>query len=144
MHNRVEAYYRKEHAGNRSIICSAEDVDELIDSLLTAPAYHNMAELHSLERMPLPSGFPDHELLVGVDNNLQAGVLEFMDAEGNVVTLGSPEGRGEVSYFIVGNATEFPDRSEIPIDLVRQAVKEFLASGGKRPTCVRWQVPEFW
>jgi hypothetical protein len=66
-----------------------------------------------------------------------------MDAEGNVVTLGSPEGRGEVSYFIVGNATEFPDRSEIPIDLVRRAVKEFMVSGGQRPMCVQWQVPEF-
>ena len=49
---------------------------------------------------------------------------------------------GIPSYFIVGNAIEFPDRSKIPIDLVRRAVKEFLASGGQRPTCVQWQVPE--
>ncbi|MFJ9025960.1 Imm1 family immunity protein [Streptomyces sp. NPDC102259] len=41
-------------------------------------------------------------------------------------------------------ATEFPEDSEIPIALVRQAVKEFLTSEGKRPTCIQWQVPEFW
>ncbi|GAA1287780.1 hypothetical protein Psi02_70310 [Planotetraspora silvatica] len=143
MRYRAEAYYRKEHAEKRPVLSTPEEVDTLIDSLLAGPAFHNMAELHSLDRALLPSGFPDHELLVGVDRKLQVGVLEFMD-DGNVVTLGSSEGRGEVSYFIVGNPTEFPDRSEIPIDLVRRAVKEFLVSGGQRPTCVQWQVPEFW
>jgi hypothetical protein len=144
MQNRVEAYYRKEHAENRPVLGSVEDVDALIESLLAAPAYHNMAELHSLDRELLSSGFPDHELLVGVDRDRQVGVLEFMDAEGNVVTLGASTGRGEVSYFIVGNPTEFPDRSEIPIELVSEAVKEFLTSEGRRPKCVQWQVPEFW
>jgi hypothetical protein len=33
---------------------------------------------------------------------------------------------------------------ELPVELVSQAVKEFLFSGGQRPTCVEWQVPEFW
>ncbi|MFC3572801.1 Imm1 family immunity protein [Streptomyces yaanensis] len=28
---------------------------------------------------------------------------------------------------------------EIPIDLVRQVVKEFVFSGGIRPTCIEWQ-----
>jgi hypothetical protein len=120
---------------------AAEDVDGLIDALLAGPPYHNMAQLHSLERPLLPSGYPDHELLVGADRELPVGVLAFMDAEsGNVVTLGSTAGRGMVYYCITGEGTEFPDRSEVPIDLIRQAVKEFLVSGGKRPTCVQWQV----
>jgi hypothetical protein len=140
---RVEAYYRKEHAEKQVILDTPVGVDAMIGTLLAGPTSQNMAELHCMERPLLPSGFPDHELLVGVDGNLQVGVLEFMDAEGNVVTLGSPEGRGEVSYFIVGNATEFPNRSEIPIDLVHRAVKEFMVSGGQRPMCVQWQVPEF-
>ncbi|MGW2525357.1 Imm1 family immunity protein [Streptomyces sp. NPDC001617] len=139
----AEAYYRKEHAGNRPKLSSERDVDALIDALLEGSPFHNMAELHSLERSPLPSGFPDHELLVGVNKDLQVGVLEFMD-ESNLVTLGSWTGRGEVSYHIAGNPTEFPERSEIPIELVRRAVKEFLMSGGQRPTCVEWQVPEYW
>ncbi|MEU8489248.1 Imm1 family immunity protein [Streptomyces sp. NPDC048641] len=60
------------------------------------------------------------------------------------VSLGPADGRGEASYSIMGNMTEFPERSEIPISLVRQAVKEFLSSAGKRPACAEWQVPEFW
>ncbi|WP_328786031.1 Imm1 family immunity protein (plasmid) [Streptomyces canus] len=141
---RAEAYYQKGHAENRPLIHSEGDIDALIDALLEAPPFHNAAELHSLNRQLLPSGFPDHELLVGVDKKLQVGALEFMDQDGNVVTLGTSGGRGEVSYFIAGNMTEFPERSEIPIELVRRAVKEFLTSGGQRPTCVQWQVPESW
>ncbi|MEU5083618.1 MULTISPECIES: Imm1 family immunity protein [Streptomyces] len=53
-------------------------------------------------------------------------------------------GRPEVCYSIMGSATEFPSCSEIPISLVRQAVKEFLLSGGRQPTCIEWQEPEFW
>jgi len=145
MQHRAEARYRREHGEEPVVLATTEDVDALIDALLTGPAYHNMAQLHSLERPLLPSGYPDHELLVGVDRDLPVGVLAFMDAEsGNLVTLASSEGRGDVFYSITGQATEFPDRSEIPVDLIRGAVKEFLVSGGKRPECVQWQVPEVW
>ena len=145
MQHRVEARYRREHGKTPVILTTSEDVEALIDALLTGPSYHNLAQLHSLERPLLPSGYPDHELLVGADRDLPVGVLAFMDAEsGNVVTLGSSEGRREVPYLIMGQVTEFPDHSEVPIELVRQAVKEFLASGGKRPSCVQWQVPEVW
>ncbi|MFF6982304.1 Imm1 family immunity protein [Streptomyces sp. NPDC008343] len=140
---RAEAYYRTEHADGRPILTSG-DVDSFIDDLLGGSDSENMAELHSLDRPLLASGFPDHEFLVGVDKELQVGVLSFMDETGNLVSLGDTEGRGSVSYFIVENGTEFPDRSEIPISLVRQAVKEFLTSGGQRPTFIQWQEPEIW
>ncbi|MFI9387759.1 Imm1 family immunity protein [Kutzneria sp. NPDC052558] len=144
MTRRIKAYYRKENIDVRPMLTTPEDVDQLIDTLLADPDGCSMAELHSLDRPLLPSGFPDHELLVGADGNLKVGVLEFMDATGNSVTLGNSEGRGEISYYIGNTATEFPARSEVPVELVRQAVKEFLTSGGQRPTCIEWQVPEIW
>jgi Immunity protein Imm1 len=125
-------------------LVSSDDVDRLIDSLLAGEEFHNLAELHSLDRELLPSGFPDHELLVGVSRTCPVGVLEFMDASGNFVTLGQETGRGVVNYHIAGNPTEFPDRAEVPVELIRQAVKEFVTSGGQRPACVEWQVPEIW
>jgi hypothetical protein len=142
--HRVEAYYRREHAEKKQLIETPEDVDALIDDLLESPPSQNLAVLHSLDRPILPSGFPDHELMVGANKDLQVGVLEFMDETGNFVTFSESEGRGEVPYCCDGNITEFPDHSEIPIDRVRQAAKEFLVSGGQRPTCVEWQVPDFW
>lgn len=144
MQFRVEAYYRPQHGDKRELLAAPEDVNELIDSLLAGPVRENLTELHSLERSLLPSGTPDHELLVGADQSLQVGVLEFMDASGNWTTVGSQKGRTEVRYSCVGHVTEFPAHSEIPIDLVRRAVKEFCLSGGQRPTCVQWEKPEFW
>ena len=143
--HRAEARYRREHGKEPAVLTTAGDVDALIDALRTGQAYHNMAQLHSLECPLLSSGYPDHELLVGVNRDLPVGVLAFMDGEsGNLVTFDSAARRGEVSYSITGQATEFPDRSEIPIELIRMAVKEFVFSGGKRPECVQWQVPEVW
>lgn len=145
MNPRAEARHRQEHAENPMMIHGPEEADFLIDSLLESPVSHNLAQVHSLDRDPMPSGYPDHELMVGVDKGLKVGVISFMDAEyGNIATLGSPEGRVDVAYSINGAFTEFPKHSEIPLDLLRQAVKEFVSSGGKRPSCVQWQVIDCW
>ncbi|RSS57504.1 Imm1 family immunity protein [Streptomyces sp. WAC01280] len=37
---------------------------------------------------------------------------------------------------------ELPEHCKIPADLVRAATKEFIATGGQRPTCVEWK-PEW-
>lgn len=141
---RVEARYLREHGRNPGMLASQNEVDALIDWLLAAPLDHKLAQLHSQNRELLPSGYPDHELLVGVDQALNVGALEFYDDRGNVVTLGPPESRTDVAYSISGHRTEFPPHCEVSTDLIRQAVKEFCSSGGMRPTCVDWQVPEIW
>ena len=43
----------------------------------------------------------------------------------------------EPDFVVVGVASD-------GLDVVRLAVKEFLVSKGRRPTCVQWQVPEVW
>jgi hypothetical protein len=144
MQYRVEARYTSENVKRPVIIKSIEDVDGLIDALLTGPQYENLAQLHSLQRSLLPSGDFDHELLVGANGDLGLGVLAFMDSNGNVVTRGPSDGRAEPIYWMIEHRREFPDFSEVPIHLVRQAVKEFLLSGGLRPSCVEWQEPEIW
>ncbi|MFJ1550693.1 Imm1 family immunity protein [Streptomyces sp. NPDC088246] len=143
-HNRVQAYYHVQHADEPSVIRTPEDVDALIDALATGDEFENSAILHSSERELLPSGFPDHEFRVGADGKRQVGVLSFMD-EKNYVSLGSSAGNGgEVTYYVAENPTDFPETAEIPLSLVRQAAKEFLSSGGQRPTCAQWQEPEIW
>jgi hypothetical protein len=142
---KVEAIYKPEHILHPAIISAAEDVDLMIESLAAASPGLNLAQLHSLNRAKLLSGNNDHELLVGINGGLGVGVLSYMAADvGNFVTRGPMDGRRDPSYSIIGEYTEFPDYSEIPIPLVGEAVKEFLATGGQRPACVQWQVPEFW
>ncbi|GGT40139.1 Imm1 family immunity protein [Streptomyces atratus] len=143
-HSRVHAYYREQHADEPSVVRTPQDVDALIDALATGLEFANLAVLHSAERESLPSGFPDHEFMVGADGERQVGVLSFMD-EKNYVSLGSSGSNGStVVYHVAGNPTEFPATAEVPLALVRQATKEFLSSGGRRPMCVQWQEPEVW
>lgn len=139
---RVEAVYRRDHIEAPAILESPTDVDTLIDTLLAGSVGENLAQLYCLERPLLPSGYPDHEFMVGVDRYLDVGVLSFMDGGGNWVPDGSPKGRVHVSYCEIGHRREFPGHSEIPIDTVRRAVKQFLLTGGQRPSCVRWK-PQF-
>lgn len=144
---RAEAQYRREHGEEPRIIDSAQGVDSVIDDLLvpaTGVLKENLASVYSLERERLPFGTPDHEFMIGVDWELEVGLVAFSDASGNFVSRGSSSGRVDPVYFQQGHLTEFSAYSEIPIPLVRRAAKEFLISGGKRPTCVQWQNLDAW
>ncbi|MFJ8983017.1 Imm1 family immunity protein [Streptomyces sp. NPDC102282] len=135
----MQAYYKKQHAGKPAMICSSEDVDALIESLAFGEEFENMATLQCLQRKLLPSGFPDHEFLVGVNGKRQVGIVSFSDDRNYIsIDASKPQG-GDVVYHIAESPTEFPSMAEIPLPLVREAVKEFLLSGGMRPACVDWQ-----
>jgi hypothetical protein len=51
---------------------------------------------------------------------------------------------GSVAYHFLGEYRVFPGGSEISINIVRQALKQFLASGGEVPTCVKWRSLDDW
>ncbi|MFE7713190.1 Imm1 family immunity protein, partial [Streptomyces sp. NPDC057486] len=130
---------RGQHTGEPMAIYSSEDVDAMIDYLASGEESETMAALYSKQRELLPSGFPDHEFLVGVNEERQVGIVSFIDDK-NYLSTGDLEGQGEeVVYHFVGNPRELPASAEIPLPLVREAVKEFLLSGGQKPACIEWQ-----
>jgi hypothetical protein len=137
----AEAVYKRGQGRNPMKLNSVDDVDHLVEQLRTDTNVvpHNLAQVYSLKREKLPSGQPDHELLVGIDGERGVGILSFMDASGNVVTTGDT-GPLFVEYFLTGNVTEFDAEQpmELPIDEIRQALKEFLTDGN-RPKSVQWQ-----
>ncbi|MFF4748002.1 Imm1 family immunity protein [Streptomyces sp. NPDC001268] len=140
----IKAIYQPEHFENPRILTTVEDVDDMFNVLLAEDLH--AVQFFSLDRPDTPDGWPDHELIAGVRKDREAGVLSSMDANcqpvGHVVSVGKPElGRGPVYYTCVDSVRDFPLSSEIPIDKVRQAVKEFVTSGGKRPSCVEWDDP---
>jgi hypothetical protein len=136
----AEAYYEGNHRDQPVILRGDADVDALVDALMAGPFTNSMANLYIVERPRHPNGLPDHELGVAVDAEGNVGGLWYLNsAEGAWYSLGRRSDRDEVFYCFVGNDRTFPPDSEIPIDLIRQAVKEFLATGGQRPTVVRWQ-----
>ena len=147
MEKGVTAWWGKEQGQSPEVISSPEGIDDLISRLANGPADHNMAQIHSLDRPPLPSGYPDHELMIGVDGQRGVGLLALMNPDvGNIYSQGEPGGRDtdDLAYFLAGHRMEYPGETEISLDLVRAAVKEFMISGGRMPECVRWQKPENW
>ncbi|MFD8915084.1 Imm1 family immunity protein [Streptomyces sp. NPDC059575] len=134
----TEAVFKEEHLEKPFLLDSAESVDLLIDALIASHPSRNMARLFSLDRTPLLSGDPDHEFLVGIDPDAQVGIVGFADGEGSYVPSGVA-GKEEMTYMLLTYPRNFLESPEIPIDLVRQVVKEFVLSGGLRPTCIEWQ-----
>ncbi|MFB7380780.1 Imm1 family immunity protein [Kitasatospora purpeofusca] len=137
---RAELRYRRGRMGDRPHhLNSLEDVDALIDELLAGPEDENLAQIIHLGRERVNPGWPDHELQVGVNKDLRVGVLSFADGSGNYETVGTPESRSSPEYHLGGHWVQFRDQVEISVELAREAVKEFLVSGGKRPACVLWK-----
>lgn len=134
----AEAVFKEEHDKNPFLLDSADAVDLMIDALIAGHPLRNMAILTSLDRTPLPSGKPDHEFLVGVDPDAQVGIVCFADVDASYVPGGVAD-REEVMYMVLTYPRNFLRSPEIPIDLVRQVTKEFVLSGGLRPTCIEWQ-----
>lgn len=136
----AEAYYDQEHGEHPVIVRTAEDVDALVDAVAAADFSTSLVNLYITERPRNAAGVPDHELGVGVDAERAVGALSYLGPGGTWYSLGMPTDLPDgVCFFYLGNDTPFPSDSEIPLTLLRRAVKEFLASGGDRPTCVGWQ-----
>ena len=134
-----DAQYRSTDDQERTLLYGPEDVDSLIDVLLAEPDDRCMAQVVSFQRPLLANGMVDHLLDVGVCRARQVGVIGFADVTGNYVTWNPSGGSDPSRYLMVGDTRTFPAHSEIDLDLVHQAVKEFLMSGGRRPESVAWQ-----
>lgn len=135
----VKAYYKHEHGEAPLRIQTPGDVDRLIDGLLAEDYCNSVAALYVEGRLNA-AGVPDHELLVAINNEGgDVGALRYMGADGTYYSQGQAGGDREVTYYYTGSDREFPANSEIPVDDIFQALKNFLASGGKRPESVEWQ-----
>jgi hypothetical protein len=137
----IEARYLPSRRGGPEMLSSPEEVDEFIDRLLAQPEEYNLASLYLVERLNPDDRFPSHQFQVGVHNAKRMGALKYVDANGGFASWApwDAESTEPVYFNYVGTESEFPPASEIPIDHVRQAVKEFLSSGGQRPESVQWQ-----
>lgn len=136
---RAETYYLHEHGDHPLVVRTDDDIDALIDALMAESFDHSLANLYIVERPLNTAGVPDHEFGVAVDAEREVGGLWYLGAGGSWYSLGARSDRDEVYYCYMGNDTGFPLDSEIPLNLIRQAAKEFLDTGGERPTCVSWQ-----
>ncbi|MEU4025915.1 Imm1 family immunity protein [Streptomyces anulatus] len=151
----IQAVYLPEHNEEPRILFSPADVDDMIDTLLMSDGSGDSVEMFSLDRPRVgPLNMPDHRLFAGVRRDRNAGVLDSGDGtceipdtrsasedvrvSASAVTFATATEGDVVVYSQNGSPFEFLISSEISIGKVREAVKGFVAMGGKRPSCVEW------
>lgn len=143
MGNGVEGYYLHEHGDNPLILRTADDMNRVIDELLDQDWEHDTVALYHRDHPRNVRGLPDHEFWLVVDPQTRTGALRYTGgrgaAGGTWFSKGDSGKSGTVLHYYMGSDNEYPADSEIPLDLVRTAAREFLESGGQRPTSVTWQ-----
>ncbi|WBQ03229.1 Imm1 family immunity protein [Kribbella sp. CA-293567] len=135
----AKAYFKHGHGDDPVIAATDDDVDQLIDALVTESWENSVAAVYVDGRLN-SAGVPDHELLVAVDyEDKTRGALRYMGRDGVYLSKGISSEADTVLYYYMGSDREFPRGSLLALDDIRTAVKEFLASGADRPTSIKWQ-----
>jgi hypothetical protein len=134
----AKAYFKHGHGDDPVLIDSPEDLDGLIDTLLTEPFAHSIAALYVNERPLTNLGLPDHEVRIAVDEDGKVGGFRYIGDGASWYVAGQQSQRDEVFYYYQGSDEGFPRDSEITLDVLRATTKEFLALGGARPVGVEW------
>lgn len=136
----VDAVYRHDSSTR---LATPEDVDRLIDQVLVMGWQHSVIALYDRDRPLMASGAVDHELRVAVESDTGLGGARYTGDDGTGpgvwYAAGQTADGDELLHYYMGSDEEWPLDSLVPIDLVRTAVKEFLASGGDRPTSPDWK-----
>lgn len=115
-------------------IATVAELDAVLDRVAAE------ADLDAPRLVALDMPERQRSLMVGLRGDV--GVLNFVDFNGGGASAskGDTNGMATPAYFYCEEWTGIPDDAEIPVELVRQAAREFLATG-ERPGCVGWQVP---
>jgi len=139
MAHTAKAYFKRGHGADPVLVTDVNDLDQLIDALAAESWENSVAALYVDGRLN-QAGVPDHELLLAIDyENKTMSALRYMGDDGTYFSKGNADDDDSVLYYYMGNDREFPRDSVLPIADVRVAVREFLQSGGERPTGVEWR-----
>ncbi|MFD2417651.1 Imm1 family immunity protein [Amycolatopsis pigmentata] len=135
----LAVYYAQGHGDAPVTISTPDEVDALIDRVRReSPGHAPMLLEAHIAGDPYAQG-----LDVGVRGD--RGVLRYSgrDWPEGVYSTGDGPSEGEpLVYYFMDNYTEFPPNAEVPLAVVRQAIRDFLATGGERSARVEWQPGE--
>jgi Immunity protein Imm1 len=132
---KLEVYWEQAHGDAPVLVSSPDEVDALLDRVRDeyTERWPVLLELSLVDDW-------DHLLNVGVCGEM--GVLFWSGKElpGRWYSKGDDTEQAEEStYYYMGNNREFPAGAEVPLAVVKLAVREFLATEGLRPTSAEWK-----
>jgi len=141
MANTVRAFYK--NGEGPTLIDTPADIDALVDAVLAETFENSVITLYSTTRPLMDSGVPDHELRVAIFAEAKVGGIRYAGDdgtnEGSWYVPGQVSQREEVFYFYQGHDQGWPQDSEVSIEEVRQAVREFVDGNGARPGSFEWR-----
>ncbi len=130
----LEATYR--HGGGVSLLRSREDIDRFVDELLAAGWEYTAATLYAVD--DATDADPTHEVVIGVNPKTNLGAVRY-SGDGTWWSRGERTNPNGVAFVYFGTGADFPANSEVPLTTVRETMWELLTTGGRLPTCVKWQ-----
>ncbi|MCK2237740.1 MULTISPECIES: Imm1 family immunity protein [unclassified Crossiella] len=140
----VEAFVAPERGPH--ILRSKEDAARFVEEImrLTPPDDPQLALLYAIAPGGMNKhGRPNHEFGVGFDSSRGRCSLSYSGPEpaGTWFSLDQSESESDVTeYAYFGEPAERPANSSITTADTVEAICEFLATEGKRPTKVNWQL----
>ncbi|MDX6241509.1 MAG: hypothetical protein QOG10_6333 [Kribbellaceae bacterium] len=133
----IRGYFKFDHGDAPVRISTPEQIDQFIDALMREPFENSVAAMY-VDGRTNDKGYTDHELLLAVNERDQVGALRYLGDNGSFYATGEMSRYDEVTYYYMGSDRGFPRDSDVPIDAIRQAAKDFLTYGGERPPSMRW------
>lgn len=117
-------------------ISTTEDMDSLLYRMASDGMSHAVPPLAEVSRHDVDGWVVAY---VGISARTGRGLITHSDATDSVISFNSSGIVDVVRYDYMGHLRELPASAEIPLADVRNAVHEFVAANGARPTCVSWQ-----
>ncbi|SHG23086.1 Imm1 family immunity protein [Streptoalloteichus hindustanus] len=116
------------------LITTHEDLMKVLDEL---SGKAEVAEVGlSLGFTPAPAGNARHQVVIGIGKSGQ-GFLQYVDDEGIFWTRAEQPEEGVSQYYFPGHPFSAPYEVEVPFDVVRAGLTEYLSTT-QRPTCAAW------
>jgi hypothetical protein len=116
---------------------SAEQVDELLDQL-RAQTIRTGEGIVAMVYRPGDDDWTGPMLEIGVKADKGFVVYNSGERGGGAISYGS-DVEGDVDYYFQDNHREREAKNEVPYDIVKQAVKDFLTTNGGKPASVPWE-----
>jgi hypothetical protein len=124
---------------------TAAELDAVLD---TVAAWEGRIIVQLWIARPVDLAMRHSALYVGVFGEAAQGTLIYSSSAQVWFSKATPgpewSTADPILYYYMNSDTEYPVDSEIPLDVVRRAAHEFMATGGQRPDAPAWQPPPPW
>lgn len=110
------------------------DVDAMFDRMLSWAATDPVPPMAEIDFVG-----GEHWAVLHFGVRTDRGFVSHVDPSGSVVSSSGRSEPARVTYDYMGEATPVQGNTEVPVSLIRQAVRDFVRTRGSRPEGIAWQ-----